>query len=169
MISWKRFLARREYLRSLLPFIPIFGVLFTLDYFSSVKILGVVGATSLSSSACSVAVIPNAEMNEPRHLLGAYLIGCIVGVSGYFFSFYFAHHFPYFVTKEYPALVGSIAVCVCLFLMLLVRFIHFPAAGFCLALVIEAWDTRTILIVASFLILLALMRYFFWDRLKDLI
>ncbi len=160
---------RHVIIRTLLPLLPVFLMLFAFDFFTSLNILRIVGATALGSSTANIIIDPKSPTNSPRHLIGGYVIGCIVGITCYYLSQGMGILFPGTIPMDYHAVFGAVAVALSVFFMLSLRAIHATAAGFSLALVIEKWDPLTLTIIFAYVIVLAILRHFLWPRLSNLI
>ncbi len=124
---------------------------------------------TLGSTAFTVFAMPHSYAAKTRPLLGGYLTAALVGIGciGLF-------HLAQLVLSpdfQRPMLIlfGSIAVGLAIFLMVALNFEHPPATGLSLALVLNAWDIRTILFVFGAVLLLVLARRLLKASLVDLV
>lgn len=146
-----------------------FTMLMTLDYFTMLGILGMVGATSLVSSLSIIIITPDSFTGHPRHVFFGFLIAFIVGMSFFHLETWSAHWFTLKFTGDYQPIFGGLAVGVTFLLMLIFRVVHTSAVGFVVALVVQPWDNKTVIIVAVYVCIWTLISYFIRPKLRVLI
>lgn len=125
---------------------------------------------SLGASTFIVFVAPDTRSARPRGLLGGQLIGTGVGLVCGLILQWQVLSFMQVSERMELALLGSIAVGLAIFLMVIIDMEHPPAAGTALSLVIEykEWDMYSIAFIAGASIFLSVTRWVLRRYLKNL-
>lgn len=135
--------------------------------FLDVVIPGAIVA-SLGASTFIVFVAPDTRSAKPRGLLGGQLIGTGVGlICGLLLQWQLLAGLQISARME-TAILGSLAVGLAIFLMVIIDMEHPPAAGTALSLVMEKWDIYTIAFIAGASIFLSAVRWALRRYLKNL-
>ncbi len=155
----------RPYLfQSFLAVLAIFFILIFLDVLRHAAIIA-----SLGSSAFLVFTRPRAYASRPRRLIGGYCIGIMVGVGFHFLSLMPKMvELPLSMEASY-ILFSALAVGFAILFMVLTSTDHAPAAGMALSMVMNSWETKTVLFVLVAVLLMALMRHILEPFMIDLI
>jgi CBS-domain-containing membrane protein len=139
-------------------------VLLFLDVLSHTAIIATLGATVFI-----VFTMPKYYSSQPRSLIGGYLVGITVGcLCDYLCGSRFAASILH--DQELSLTVfGSLAVGVAIFVMVATNTEHPPAAGMSLGLVLNEWDTSTVLFVMGAVLLLSIVKRLLRPFLMDLV
>jgi len=142
--------------------LSILAIMLSLDIFLHTAII-----TSLGATTFIVFAMPKSYPAQPRSLIGGYLVGTLAGVL----CSLLAGLTPWMHTNQTVPLVivGSIAVGLAIFLMVITDTEHPPAAGMALGLVLNPWDYRTLAFILGSIVLLTLVKRLFGDTLIDLV
>lgn len=141
----------------------IFCVLMTLNLVSSDLVIA-----SIASSAFVVFSMPHKVRSRSRYIIGGYCVGLFVGLITYSFSLLFAENYP-LLQHFRDEIFGALAVGISIFLMVILDVEHPPAAAVALAMVINQWNKWTIIVTIVAISLLMLARYYFRDKLINLL
>ncbi len=123
---------------------------------------------SIGASAFIVFTAPNAFSAKTRALIGGYAIGMLIGIG----CSTIALHLGTRGTSQWgPILIimGAVSVGLSTFIMVVTDTEHPPAAGLALAFVLNTWNFRTLLVVIMAPVVLALVKYLFRERIRNLI
>jgi len=156
------------YFQISLAVVLVFLILLAMGHISQTAILGAIGSSSLASSIFIICAFPKSRTASARSLIGSYFLAIMIGTLIYFVSIELTIMQSVVSYRMLYEICGALAVGLTMFLMLLLRMEHPPAAGLALGLVLEAWTTWTILIILSAIILLSLLKVFLRDWLKQL-
>ncbi len=141
----------------------VVAVLLVLDYTDQAAIVASIGA-----SAFIVFTSPGSQPAQFRSLLGGYSVGIVSGIACTFLGRMF-DPLSSWGWAGTPIVMGGVAVGLSVFLMVLTDTEHPPAAAVALALIINRWDAVSLLVILIAIGMLAMVRYFFRDQLRDLI
>jgi CBS-domain-containing membrane protein len=124
---------------------------------------------SLGATAFLVFGMPNSRSASTRRLLGGYAVGMIVGCL---FSFVatglYAGRFLWIEDFSY-VVFAAFAVGGAILLMVITNTEHPPAAGIALGFVLNDWNYRTIIIIASAILMMAIAKRLLKSRMTDLV
>jgi CBS-domain-containing membrane protein len=143
--------------------LAIFIVLISLDASEQTAIIASIGA-----SAFIVFTAPNAFSAKFRSLIGGYVIGAVIGIGCSLVVESWAGRGSADWGTAHIAM-GALAVGLSTFLMVVTDTEHPPAAGLALAFVLNSWNFMTVLVVILSPLVLALVKYLFRDRIRDLV
>lgn len=138
-------------------------VLVTLDIISSSPIMWAVGSSSLASSAYLIFASPSSQAAAARRLVGSYAIAIVCGIIiRHFATWLMAEHGVMLLGLTHDPhmywLSGAVSVGVSMFVMLLFRLQHPPAAGMALVMVIDQRSYEGILAIFFLAVLLAIIK-----------
>ncbi len=136
----------------------IFGVLVTLGGFAGAAILGVVGATSLGSSAFITFSMHTGAVCTAKRVIGGYVVSISVGVLMWELAKYMGAFNPEYSHFYYHEYFAAFAVGAAMFFMIILDVKHPPATGLALALVIAPWSVMTLVVILSAAIILAIIK-----------
>lgn len=124
---------------------------------------------SLGSTAFVAFTMPHRKTSEPRHIVGGYFIGMFVATICYGLSVTGAiDNLPFF-HRHAMEFFGAVAVGLTMFLMLVTKFEHPPAAGLALGLVLREWSPHTLLVTTIAILIIILFQTALKKYLIDLI
>ena len=145
--------------------LTIIIILLLLNVFEHTAIIASLGATAFIAFA-----MPNAKSSSTRRLLGGYAVGLIAGCL---LSCLATRSLtPGFVERPalpYIVICGGFAVGLSIFLMVITNTEHPPAAGIALGLVLNVWSHKTIIVIASAILIMAIARKLLKSRMVDLV
>jgi CBS-domain-containing membrane protein len=119
-------------------------VLLFLNALSNAVVVASIGATAFVAFTS-----PHRRTSQPRYIMGGYAIGMVVSTLCYFLSVTGAiEHLPFF-HRHAMEFFGAISVGLTMFVMLLMKLEHPPAAGLALGLVLREWSPHTLLVTTA--------------------
>lgn len=123
---------------------------------------------SLGASAFIAFAVPLSLHSSPRHMIGGYLVGMLAGVT---MSLLKASVEVQVVGVEHAANVifAALAMSVAMFLMVVTKTEHPPAAALALGLVLNEWDALTLGVVLAGVIALSVIKRAVLPLLMDLL
>lgn len=153
----------RYVLQCLIATITILIILLFLNLFYQTTMIA-----SLGASTFIVFAMPSAHSAKPRGLVGGYIVGVATGAMFDRLFAWLAGQSMVGVTHGWYVIFGALAVGTSIFLMVVTNTEHPPAVGVALALVIQPWETPTLLFMLSAASLLAITRLVLGSWLIDL-
>ncbi len=138
-------------------------LLLILDVFTQTVLIAALGASAFIAFA-----VPRSANADPRHMIGGYLIGTFTGVT----LALLLQAMPPFspaIDHELVVVAGALATGLAMFLMVLTRTEHPPAAAIALGLVLNEWDLLTLALIIAGIIGLTLVKHFVMPLLLDLL
>ncbi len=143
--------------------ITILVILIFLDVIKHAAIIATLG-----SSVFLVFAMPSAYSSNCRPLIGGYIIAIVISSFFYFLlSLSFIENLP-FSSQTHHIIFGAIAVGLTILGMVITDTEHPPAAGMSLSLVLNSWDTKTLIFIIFAVLALASIRRVLGSRLVDL-
>lgn len=121
---------------------------------------------SLGASAFIAFAVPRSLHSDPRHLVGGYVIGLIAGVA--MSSLYALFNLQGTWDHALMILFGALAISLAMFMMVVARAEHPPAAALALGLVLNEWDLLTLVVVLVGVIGLSVIKQIITPILMDL-
>ncbi len=100
---------------------------------------------SLGASGFAAFTMPHVRFSSPRHLIGGYMIGIIVGCLMHSMTVLSIDH--YLTQKILHIIAGGGAVTLAMLLMTITNTEHAPAAAIAVGLVINEWHILTVIMV----------------------
>jgi len=146
-------------------------VLFLMSFRSSSELLWALGAGSLASSIFIVFTLPQSLAAEPRRLIGGYFLAILIGVITHIFLMHLFHAVTaHFIVQNLRIfwISSALAMGITMILMIIFNCQHPPAAGVSIVLVLNIQEYTTVIVILLTAILLALISYFFKDKLINL-
>jgi len=122
---------------------------------------------SFGASGVLAFTIPKRRISGPRHLIGGYIIGVMVGCTFHFMTIFPLE--PYILYKLEHLIAAAVAVGVTMFLMAITNTEHPPSGGIALGLVINDWTPKTVLLVLVGITLISLFQRLLRPYMMDLI
>lgn len=155
--------ARRTLMQCSLAALVVLIVLFLLDAVTQTVLIA-----SLGASAFIAFALPRSLHSSPRHLIGGYVVGMLAGALMWLVSVPWQFANPV-LEHAVTILFGALAIGLAMFLMVVTKTEHPPAAALALGLVLNEWDMVTLLVVFSGVIALSLLKRLVLPVLMDLI
>jgi CBS domain-containing membrane protein len=138
-------------------------VLLVLDAVTQTVLIAALGASAFIAFA-----VPWSILSGPRNMIGGYVVGmvcgCIMGISTHLF-----HLSDPIVAHAVMVLFGAIATGLAMFVMVVTRTEHPPAAALALGLVLNEWDLLTLGVVFSGIVALSVIKRLVLPILMDLV
>ncbi len=122
---------------------------------------------SLGASAFIAFAVPLSLHSSPRHIIGGYVVGivagCLMSLS------HQAVDISPFVGQAAMIVFGALAMAIAMFLMVVTKTEHPPAAALALGLVLNEWDLLTLGVVLAGAAGLSLFKRLVLPMLMDLL
>ena len=122
---------------------------------------------SFGASAFIAFTVPQMEYSNPRHLIGGYIIGIIVGVLVHYLANVYDEH--YMLDTIMTIFAGAIAVGLAMFLMTITDTEHAPATSIALGLVVNQWTPATFVLILLAIVIISVVQRILKPRMMDLI
>jgi len=153
----------RYFLQCGLATIVVLIILLVLDTFTQTVLIAALGASTFIAFA-----LPRSVHSDPRHMIGGYLIGIVSG--GLLGRLEQALHFhTVAATHQEMVVFGAVATGVAMFLMVITKTEHPPAAALALGLVLNTWDWPTLVFVMCGITFLSIIKQIVMPLLMDLL
>ena len=123
---------------------------------------------SLGASAFIAFAVPLSLHSSPRHMIGGYLVGMAAGVTMSLLNISVDVQVP-LIEHATNIIFGALAMSVAMFLMVVTRTEHPPAAALALGLVLNEWNLLTLVVVLAGVILLSVIKRAVLPLLMDLL
>ena len=148
-------------LQAVLGGLAICAVLFMFDIVKHPMVVASFGA-----SVFIAFTRPHQKISSPRHLIGGYIIGIIVGVAiHYIFIDPIDQESSY---RFIYVLAGGLAVCLTMFLMTITMTEHAPSTSIALGLVINDWEMNTVVYILIGIVVISLIQKALKPLMMDL-
>ena len=123
---------------------------------------------ALGSSAFIAFAVPRSLHSGPRHMIGGYAIGM---VSGCLMAILETSLAPQGAAAAHAVMIifGAMAISFAMFMMVVTRTEHPPAAALALGLVLNEWDLLTLAVVMAGIVALSIIKRLVLPMLLDLI
>jgi len=140
----------------------VFVLLLVLDAVTQTVLIAALGASTFIAFA-----VPLSLHSGPRHMIGGYLVGMLAG--GLMDTLNASIHVANPVVGHIIMIVfGALAISLAMFLMVVTRTEHPPAAALALGLVLNEWDLLTLGVVLAGVICLSIIKRLVSPMLMDL-
>ena len=159
---------RRKEIRQYMPQCTLAGVfvlimLLVLDTVTQTVLIAALGASTFIAFA-----VPRSLHSDPRHMIGGYLVGiavgCLIGTINLTLDLDEAS-----VAQAVTILSGAFATALAMFIMVVTKTEHPPAAALALGLVLNEWNLLTILVILAGIVSLSIFKRLILPVLMDLI
>jgi len=152
----------RYLLQCTLASVVVLILLLILDTVTQTVLIAALGASTFIAFA-----VPRSLQSEPRYMIGGYLVGILVGSS--IGTLNAAITYSDIVTAHVAMIVfGALATGLAMFVMVLTKTEHPPAAALALGLVLNEWDFLTLVVVIVGVIALSICKRLVLPILMDL-
>jgi CBS-domain-containing membrane protein len=154
---------RRYLLQCTLAGVFVLILLLVLDAVTQTVLIAALGASTFIAFA-----VPRSLHSDPRHMIGGYLVGIVVGclIGTLYLSIDFAD-----ASVEHAVMIlfGAFATALAMFVMVVTKTEHPPAAALALGLALNEWNFLTILVILAGIISLSVFKRLVLPVLMDLI
>ena len=144
-------------------------MLAALGGFGHVTFLGVIGTTSLGSTAFLVFSSPSNKTASIRRMWGGYFISALMGVVFSAVLFILKQKHVDLSQCFCAEIAAALAMAITMFLMAVLNLEHPPAAGLALGLVVEPWTAYTMCEFLLIVVFMALVKIVLRPWLIDLV
>lgn len=145
------------------------GVLLALGLAIPLDLLGAIGAGALTSTTALMCLTPHATMARSRNILGGYIIGILVGVSGYALIIGLLGLYPWLTHATTMVIVSPFVVGGTLAIMLGLETAHVPAVGLAIGLVVEKWQYPSLVVIMFCVLVMVVIRFLLRHQLENLL
>jgi CBS-domain-containing membrane protein len=141
----------------------VLTLLLILDAFTQTVLIAALGASTFIAFA-----VPRSLHSDPRHMIGGYIVGiCAGGLMGMLndavaFTSPAADH-------ALVIALGALATGLAMFLMVITKTEHPPAAALALGLVLNEWDWQTLAFIVGGIVVLTIVKQLVMPLLMDLL
>ena len=153
----------RYVLQCTLAFVVVLILLLVLDAFTQTVLIAALGSSTFIAFA-----VPRSLHSDPRHMIGGYLVGIVTGsLMG---TLNAARHISD-VTLAHSVMIvfGALATGLAMFVMVVTKTEHPPAAALALGLVLNEWDLETLVVVIAGVVALSIFKRLILPMLMDLL
>ena len=152
----------RYLLQCTLASVVVLILLLILDTVTQTVLIAALGASTFIAFA-----VPRSLQSEPRYMIGGYLVGILVGSSIGTLSASISY--SDIVTAHVAMIVfGALATGLAMFVMVITKTEHPPAAALALGLVLNEWDFLTLVVVIVGVLALSIFKRLVLPILMDL-
>jgi CBS-domain-containing membrane protein len=154
---------RRYLLQCSLAGVVVFVLLLVLDTVTQTVLIAALGASTFIAFA-----VPLSLHSSPRHMIGGYVVGII---SGCLMSILHTSIdvSSLLIANAAMIIFGALATSMAMFIMVVTRTEHPPAAALALGLVLNEWNWLTIVVVLAGVIGLSIFKRMVLPMLMDLL
>jgi CBS-domain-containing membrane protein len=141
----------------------VFVLLLVLDAVTQTVLIA-----SLGASAFIAFAVPLSLHSSPRHMIGGYIVGILAGGS---MSYLYTSLDISIVFIENAAIIvfGALAMSMAMFVMVVTKTEHPPAAALALGLVLNEWNLLTLGVVLAGIVGLSIFKRMVLPLLMDLV
>ncbi len=140
----------------------VFILLLVLDAVTQTVLIAALGASAFIAFA-----VPRSLHSGPRHMIGGYVVGILVGslIST------FAASIDVSASADHAIMIvfGALAISLAMFAMVVTRTEQPPAAALALGLVLNEWSLLTLLVVLAGVVGLSIIKQLILPALLDLV
>lgn len=154
---------RRYLAQCALAGLVVLILLMVLDAMTQTVLIAALGASAFIAFA-----VPRSLHSAPRYLVGGYLVGTAAGVLMSVLEHALRVSDPTYA-HALMVLFGACSISLAMFLMVVTRTEHPPAAALALGLVLNEWDLLTIAVVLGGVVSLSLFKRLVLPYLMDLL
>ena len=122
---------------------------------------------SLGASAFIAFAVPRSKLSGHRNMIGGYVVGIVAGVVTASLNTWIDP--PGGWDHAVMVVCGALAISLAMFMMVITRTEHPPAAALALGLVLNEWDFITLLVVLAGVALLSVIKRLVLPVLLDLV
>ncbi|MFQ5549182.1 MAG: HPP family protein [Woeseia sp.] len=123
---------------------------------------------ALGASAFIAFAVPRSLHSGPRSMIGGYLVGIVAGALMETLSASFQLADP-IIAHAVMVLFGALATGSAMFVMVITKTEHPPAAALALGLVLNEWDLLTLAVVITGIVALSMIKRLVLPLLMDLL
>lgn len=154
---------RRFAIQSSLGTLVVLILLVALDAVTQTVLIAALGATTFVAFAT-----PRSPISSPRCLIGGYIVGIIAGSLMSILNTSLGIAEPMFAHMSL-ILFGALATGIAMFLMVVTKTEHSPAAALGLGLVMNEWSGLTLIVILAGVVVLSLCKRVVLPHLMDIL
>jgi CBS-domain-containing membrane protein len=141
----------------------VLTLLLILDAFTQTVLIAALGASTFIAFA-----VPRSLHSDPRHMIGGYLVGIFAGGLLGLLNDAVLFTDP---ANDHALMVvlGALATGLAMFLMVITKTEHPPAAALALGLVLNPWDWQTLMFIVGGIVVLTFVKQLVMPLLMDLL
>jgi CBS-domain-containing membrane protein len=154
---------KRYLLQATLAGVVVLILLFVLDAVTQTVLIAALGSSTFIAFA-----LPRSQHSDPRHMIGGYLVGIFAGsLMG---ILHMALHLAD-ASLAHASMIGfaALATALAMFIMVVTRTEHPPAAALALGLVLNDWNITTLLVILAGIVSLSVLKRLVLPVLMDLV
>lgn len=153
----------RYFLQCTLAFVVVLILLLVLDAFTQTVLIAALGASTFIAFA-----VPRSLHSDPRHMIGGYLVGILAGaLMGTLNTTMQISDVA--IAHSVMIIFGALATGIAMFIMVVTKTEHPPAAALALGLVLNEWDFLTLVVVIAGVVGLSIFKRLVLPILMDLL
>lgn len=153
----------RYFLQCTLAFVVVLILLLVLDAFTQTVLIAALGASTFIAFA-----VPRSLHSDPRHMIGGYLVGILAGaLMGTLNTTMNISDVA--IAHSVMIIFGALATGFAMFIMVVTKTEHPPAAALALGLVLNEWDMLTLVVVIAGVVALSVCKQLVLPMLMDLL
>jgi CBS-domain-containing membrane protein len=154
---------KRYLLQCSLAGLVVLILLSVLDAVNQTVLIAALGASTFIAFA-----VPRSPHSDPRHMVGGYLVGIVAGsIMG---TIHLALHISDPSIAHASMIVfGALATALAMFVMVVTKTEHPPAAALALGLVLNEWNFLTLLVIVAGIVSLSILKRLVLPVLMDLL
>ena len=154
---------KRYLLQCSLAGVVVLILLFILDAVTQTVLIAALGASTFIAFA-----VPRSPHSDPRHMIGGYLVGIFAGSLMGTLNLALDISDPS-VAHASMIVFGALATALAMFVMVVTKTEHPPAAALALGLVLNEWDFMTLLFIVAGIVSLSILKRLVLPVLMDLV
>jgi CBS domain-containing membrane protein len=153
----------RYFLQCTLAFLVVLILLLVLDAVTQTVLIAALGASTFIAF-----VVPRSLHSDARHMIGGYLAGILAGaLMGTLNTT--MHISDVAIAHSVTIIFGALATGFAMFIMVVTKTEHPPAAALALGLVLNEWDLITLVVVIAGIVALSIFKRLVLPMLMDLL
>ena len=154
---------KRYLLQCSLAGVVVLILLFILDAVTQTVLIAALGSSTFIAFA-----VPRSPHSDPRHMIGGYLVGIFAGsLMG---TLHLALDFSDPSVAHASMIVfGALVTALAMFVMVVTKTEHPPAAALALGLVLNEWNFMTLLVIVAGIVSLSILKRLVLPVLMDLL
>jgi len=154
---------KRYLLQCSLAGVVVLILLFILDAVTQTVLIAALGSSTFIAFA-----VPRSRHSDPRHMIGGYLVGIFAGSLMGTLNLALEISDPS-VAHASMIVFGALATALAMFVMVVTKTEHPPAAALALGLVLNEWNFITLLVIVAGITSLSILKRLVLPVLMDLL
>jgi len=154
---------KRYTLQCTLAGVVVLILLFVLDAVTQTVLIAALGSSTFIAFA-----VPRSPHSDPRHMIGGYLVGIFAGSLMGTLNMALQIN-DASIAHAWMIVFGALATALAMFIMVVTKTEHPPAAALALGLVLNEWNFVTLLVILAGIISLSVLKRLVLPMLMDLL